>query len=305
MMSDSSNLQQPRALLPRRLDQKETLQSLNHWKSTFRNFYRRCPYYGLFLIPSTRWDNSDSRGFTSAETTGLKRDVETLAADLVGFLDCVAGYIPFDYVADKLRDQTTCIDSVWDIVYEIYDAELTTTNFLDYATMKREDNETYRSFFNRLVGFVRQHLPRKAHSAEGISSPNDGEGLTIALLDSITIHWLLTIDSRLVSIIRTEFATELKTKRICEMVKPIAQNIDDLLLRYENKEQINSVSAKSTSKTMLQDFNEEKSPAFQALITRIERLEGPYRKQQNRKFYQKIVVGNKSNDQLWFLKVPT
>ena len=143
------------------------------------------------------------------------------------------------------------------------------------------------SFFNRLVGFVRQHLPRKAHSAEGVSSPNDGEGLTIALLDSITIHWLLSIDSRLVSIIRTEFATELKTKRICEMVKPIAQNIDDLLLRYENKEQINSVSAKSTPKTMLTDFDEEKSPAIQALITRIERLEGPYRKQQNRKFYQK------------------
>ena len=92
----------------------------------------------------------------------------------------------------------------------------------------------------------------------------------MASLNSITIHWLLNIDSRLVSIIRTEFATELKTKRICEMVKPIAQNIDDLLLRYENKEQINLVSAKSTSKTMLQDFDEEKSPAFQALITRIE-----------------------------------
>ena len=82
----------PKALTPRRLEQKETLQSLNHWKSVFRNYYRRCSYYGLFLLPSTTWDNSPTRGFTSAEESGLKRDIPTLIADLDGFLDCVASF---------------------------------------------------------------------------------------------------------------------------------------------------------------------------------------------------------------------
>ena len=157
-MTDSSHVQ-PRALAPRRLEQKESVNSLNHWKSVFRNYYRRCPYYGLILLPSTTWDNSPTKGFTTPEQSGLKRDINTLAADLDGFLDCLGSFLPFDYIGDKLKAESTNIDSAWELIYEVYDAELTTTNFLDYATMTRNENETYRSYFNRLVGFVRQHLP--------------------------------------------------------------------------------------------------------------------------------------------------
>ena len=57
----------------------------------------------------------------------------------------------------------------------------------------------------------------------------EGESLTIALLDAITIHWMLSIDHRLLSIVKTEFASELKNKQICQMIKPIAQNIDDMI----------------------------------------------------------------------------
>ena len=129
-MSDTvQHNSQPRALQPRRLDQIESLQSMNHWRSVFRNFYRRCPYYGLFLLPSTTWDSSPSRGFQEDEATGLKRDVATLAADLEGFLDCVGSYCPFDYVGEKLKNETTCIQSVWDTLYEIYDLEISTSNF--------------------------------------------------------------------------------------------------------------------------------------------------------------------------------
>ena len=92
----------------------------------FRNYYRRCPYYGLFLLPSTRWTSSGNRGFTSAEQTGLKRDPATLAADLEGFLDCIGSYCPFDYIGQKLREESTNIQNVWDILYEIYDLEIST-----------------------------------------------------------------------------------------------------------------------------------------------------------------------------------
>ena len=166
-MSQQSIHQAPKALVPRRLDQKETLNSLNQWKTTFRNYYRRCPYYGLFLLPATTWDNSPTRGF-SAENSGLNRDIPTLVADLEGFLNCVASFLPFDYIGEKLKLETNNINQVWDVLYEVYDAELTTTNFLDYGTMTRQEDETYRGFYNRLVGFVRQHLPRRAESADGL-----------------------------------------------------------------------------------------------------------------------------------------
>ena len=275
-----SSITQPRALAPRRLEQRENLQSLNHWKSTFRNYYRRCQYYGVFLLPDTTWDTSRNRGFTEPETTGLKRNVQTLAADLTGFLDCIGSYLPFDYVSEKLQAESTCINSVWELIYELYDAELSTSNFLDYASMSKLPEETYRSYFNRLVGFIRQHLPSKAFEVEGITSPTTGEKLTVALLDTVAIHWLLNIDKRLVNIIKTEYATELKTKRLSQLVKQIAQNIDDLLLRYETKDYVSLVQVEDKVK-----INSTHTSDISSLVRRIEKLESkPFKKNNRYKF---------------------
>ena len=111
-----------------------------------------------------------------------------------------------DYISEKLKAGSTCIDSVWSILYEIYDVELSTSNFLDYASMSKEPDESYRNYYNRLVGFVRHHLPQKEEHAEGISCPEGGEELTIALLDAIAIHWLISLDRELLYIVKTEFA---------------------------------------------------------------------------------------------------
>ena len=37
-----TSISQPKALAPRRLDTQESLQTLNHWRAVFRNYYRRC-----------------------------------------------------------------------------------------------------------------------------------------------------------------------------------------------------------------------------------------------------------------------
>ena len=153
------------------------------------------------MLPTTTWDSTPSRGFTDPERTGLKRDVATLAADLDGFLDCIGSYLPFDYIGEKLKDESKGISSVWQIIYEVYDVELSTTNFLDYASMAKTPEETYRGYYNRLVGFVRQHLPQQAYKADGVSSPPTGESMSISLLDAITIHWMLSIDRRLLDIV--------------------------------------------------------------------------------------------------------
>ena len=78
---------------------------------------------------------------------------------------------------------------------------------------------------------MRQHLPQNSYEADGVRSPESGEKLSISLLDAVTIHWLLAIDRRLVTIVKTELATNLKTKRICQLVKQIAPNIDEWITR--------------------------------------------------------------------------
>ena len=66
--------------------------------------------------------------------------------------------------------------------------------------------------------------------------------MTVGLLDSIAVHWLLTIDKRLINIVKTEFAAELKIKRLSQMIKPIASNIDELLKRYSQQNVVGSVT---------------------------------------------------------------
>ena len=43
---------------PRMLTVSETLYSLNHWKTSFRTYYRRDSFYKGFLLPQAQWDSS-------------------------------------------------------------------------------------------------------------------------------------------------------------------------------------------------------------------------------------------------------
>ena len=253
-MTDTQQSQQPRALVPRKLEQQESLQTLNQWRTVIKNYFRRCQYYSFFLQPGVNWNNEINRGFTTNEQTGLKRTPAQLASDLEGFLECLGSYLPFDYVPEKLLQETSNMTTVWSIIYEIYDVELTTSHYLDYATMSRNPQETYRNYYNRLVGFVRQHLPQNRIEAEGIQSPQTGETLTIGLLDAIAVHWLLSIDRRLVSIIKTEFASDLKVKRLSQIIRTIAVNIDELLQRYSQGDAVNTLSCSKPSPIQLLPF---------------------------------------------------
>ena len=130
---------QPRAPVPQKLEQTETLQSLSHLEECIYQFLLLMSV--LRVLPNTgiNWNNTENRGFTR-ETRGLKRTEQTLAADLEGFLSCLARYLPFDYAVKKLFDESTSMNSVWEIIYEIYGAEVNTVNFLDYASMQQVYN---------------------------------------------------------------------------------------------------------------------------------------------------------------------
>ena len=158
--------------------------------------------------------------------------------------------------------------------------------------MRREPEESYSGFYNRLVGYMRQHLPKTSITAEGIQSPTTGKDLNIALLDSVAIHWLLCIDPRLIGIVKTEFATELKSLRLSQMVKTIAKNIDELLVRYNTKDQVHIIqnSPYKPSSPALIAADMDSSSDMQALIRIIERLvtgKQQFQKQANRRFRKK------------------
>ena len=85
---------------PRPLASKETLQSLQQWFRTFRQYYKRDDQFKFFTLPTTIWDPTrDNFGF-AVETTGLKRSAEEMKEDCQDFLHALAGYMPYGYLSE-------------------------------------------------------------------------------------------------------------------------------------------------------------------------------------------------------------
>ena len=131
---------QSKVPIPRQLAEKETFESLKHWKTCFRSFYRRDSYFAFFLRSNTKWDSSkEYYGFTdSTEADGLKRTAIDLNDDLIAFLNIISGFLPYSYVKERFVQSTNCLEDVWNILDEIYDAQISSSSLLDFAGIKKQ-----------------------------------------------------------------------------------------------------------------------------------------------------------------------
>ena len=84
---------------PRQLMQKESLDSLDHWKTNIRTFLRRDTVFKKFLATSFHWDPSQSNYGLQAQ---CKMTEEEVKVALVDFLSTLAGFLPHSYLTSKL-----------------------------------------------------------------------------------------------------------------------------------------------------------------------------------------------------------
>ncbi len=86
---------------PRQLQKKETLDSLSHWKSSVRNYFRRSSQYSFFFQRQARWNHS-------ALNFGLTgEDAEKKADDLECLLDTLASFLPGPYITHQITTNST------------------------------------------------------------------------------------------------------------------------------------------------------------------------------------------------------
>ena len=111
---------------PRVLNNKETLDSLTHWKRHVRNYYRRDDNYKPFFSRTCTWDPlAQNYGFTG-------EGAEEKADDLEALLDAIAGYIPGPYVAEEITQQAKSMNDVFAFIWDHYDVNPTPSTFLDF-----------------------------------------------------------------------------------------------------------------------------------------------------------------------------
>ena len=122
---------------PRMLTVSETLYSLNHWKTSFRTYYRRDSFYKGFLLPQAQWDPALPNYGQVNDVSGdvVVRTAEDKGEDLQDFLHTLVGYLPFPYLTEKEVHGTKNLKEVWDTLYEHYGLSITGETLLDYADL--------------------------------------------------------------------------------------------------------------------------------------------------------------------------
>ena len=218
---------------PRALTQKETLDTLDHWKSLFRNFFRRDSSYKQFLKGSCQWNST-------LENYGLQalddEEPADRAENLVDFLYTLAGFLPHSYLTKKIVKDSICLQDCWDIIYEHYNAQISSETFLDFEKLAKEPAENYRQFYEHLLQHVRLHLAQSGAKVENLVNVR-ADTLTISLMNLVAIQWLTKCHPNLVEIVRKEYSTELRRgDQLAALVPVIAPNIDALINRFANDE---------------------------------------------------------------------
>ena len=231
---------------PRQLNNAETLQSLEQWYRTFKQYYKRDSHFKIFTISTTIWDPvSDNFGFT-AKQTGLKRQPLELKEDCIDFLHALSSYMPYGYLIEKFISSVSSLENAFTIICEHYGVSPSQESFLDFVLIQKDASESYRQYHERLLAFARQHLTKANTSVDGVHSGVAGDKLTISHMNLITLMWLKNINPALVNIVKTEYSLELRQNtQLTELVPRISVNIDSLLARYDQGPAVQNVEVRN------------------------------------------------------------
>ena len=211
---------------PRQLTSNETLDTLTHWKSHVRNYFRRDDSMKEFFSRTSTWNPSrPNYGFTGDEAD-IKAD------SLESLLDTISGFLPGPYLTAQITKQTKCIDDVFKLIWKHYDVDPTPSTFLDFDLICLEKEERYIDMYYRMIYHAEQHLVLQGTNIEG-ETVAESEVITHSHKNLITLNWLSKINSNLVNIVKLEKSNDLKNgKQLHSLVHEIAKNVDEWLRRH-------------------------------------------------------------------------
>ena len=235
---------------PRLLGGHETLETLSHWQTTFRTFYKKDDSYKIFFKTGQKWNYLQPNYGLEDEVGGDKRTAAELAEDLADLLNTLAGYLPHSYLTDKILKSSLCWADVWRIIHDHYNVQVTSETLLDFESLHKLGEETHRQFYERLLQHAKQHLAPANVKVETFTN-TQADTMSISLMNFVALQWLRKVDPALIAIVKTEYSTELRSNvQLADLVPRIAPNIDSLIKRYDMGSSTNTINVKEEDETV-------------------------------------------------------
>ena len=145
-------------------------------------------------------------------------------------------------LTDKIVKASRNWDDIWSIIYDHYNVQINGESLLDFEAIHKQEEETYRQFYERLLQHVKQHLAPTGVKVETLVNTVP-DAMSITLMNIVALQWLRKLDPTLINIVKTEYSTELRANvQLADLVPRIAPNIDSLLKRYETSDRVNLVN---------------------------------------------------------------
>ena len=215
-----------RLQLPRKLNNIETADSLDHWIDTYVDYIQRDPILATFL--TCNWNYAeDNMGFTVA--AGGVAPAQR-AANCKIFLSHVNSFLPNPYSRNAIAKRTTNVESIWTLLREKYNVTKSAETLLDIGTLSHDKTESYASFFQKVVYYIEMNLAPANITVDHVATGEDGDELSVTLMDLAAIIWIQKIDPRLFDRIRVDYAVQIKNgSRLSELVPTIARALPGMI----------------------------------------------------------------------------
>ena len=201
--------------VPRNLEDNETAVTLGQWKNQFTIYAQRDSNFSPFL--TANW-NKDAQyyGFQTAQQ-GVNCEL---------FIRHVTSFLKTPFWNHKILNRSRNLKDIWKTFNTIFGIEEDADSFLDIGAIKYDGSESPSSFYARIMYHLESHLPTAGTEVDGISAGDQGEKMSILVMDMAAWAWMDKINPGLVDRGKIDFGTQIKQgKRISALVPDIAKHM--------------------------------------------------------------------------------
>ena len=151
----------------------------------------------------------------------------------------LGSHLPFPFLTQRFTKEAKSWEDVWKILYDHYGVLPTQVSFLQYASLKKQDDENPLTFYERLCHHYRSHLAPAGAEANGIRNA-DPDTMNITAYNHVALDWLKALD--LVESVQTEFSNELKGGIQLAALVPRIAHQTETLKRRQGLSQVQHIS---------------------------------------------------------------
>jgi hypothetical protein len=211
------------------LTDNETISSFANWKSNMLYNLSLNDEFSQFLDSEWSKKSVANRGLSAKLMGTVTKTATQRAIVLERMLGLVAQFSP-SLLRTEIMKRSTSLEWIWTRLRKHYSFSASEANFLKLSGIKREENERYETFYQRIVAHIEDNLLTTASGILFDGEVVEADEEISPTTERLAVYfWLTKIDERLPAFVARIYAHELQFMSLKDIQPRIAESMDSLL----------------------------------------------------------------------------